>query len=204
MNKNTSSIGSSNKYIIPVPLNVHMLQFIPFSRLTVEKSTMSDNCQGLKTRLMLHAMSWHNATYVKHTEWWAARRTWASTTQPDLWLHLILSTGEPSAHALQAPHRSTLAAATCWCSVSVVGTTSSQLDAGYSLHATHALIQQLHTQTAFVKESCKCLPSNNTGIYTLALIHKEHLHNTGKHLLLPLSTLCITNPQQAPTKTVKD
>ena len=104
-------------------------------------------------------MSRYNATYIKHTERWTACRTRASTTQPDLWLRLILSTGEPSAHALEAPHRSTLAAATWWCRVSVINTTSSQLDARHSLHATDALIQQLiHTQPLLKNAGSACHP----------------------------------------------
>jgi len=88
----------------------------------------------------------HHATDVEHAERWAARRTRTSTTKPDLRLCLILSTGKPSAHALQTPHRPTLAAAARRHRVVLISTMSPQLDARHGLHAAHTLLQHLHRE----------------------------------------------------------
>ena len=86
----------------------------------------------------------HDPTDVEHAEWRAAGGTRTSTTQPRFWLTLILATGKPATHAFETPHRSTLAVATRWRRVCVVSTTPRQLDAGHSLHAADARVQQLH------------------------------------------------------------
>ena len=99
-------------------------------------------------------MSWHNPADIKHAEWRTTGWTWTSTTQPRFRLCLILSTGKPSTHALQTPHRSTAAAATWRHSVTVVRAASSQLDACCSLQAANTLIQQLNTQDTALCLEC--------------------------------------------------
>lgn len=80
-------------------------------------------------------------TDVQDAEFGPAGGAGDSAGQPGLWVLLILSTGEPLAHASQAPH----GAAVALLALPLAGILAHlhQLHVGHDLHATNARLQLL-------------------------------------------------------------